>query len=83
MNLLESKTSSFPKAEKEEWERKASESLKGKPVEKLKTATMEGITLQPVYSGGNREAIREYPGEAPYTRGIHKDGYKGLSLIHI
>ena len=78
MNLLESKTSSFPKAEKEEWERKASESLKGKPVEKLKTVTMEGITLQPVYSGETREAIREYPGEAPYTRGIHKDGYNGM-----
>ena len=77
MNLLTSKTSSFPKAEKKEWERKASESLKGKPTQNLNTDTLEGITIHPVYSWENREAIRESPGEAPYTRGIHKDGYKG------
>jgi methylmalonyl-CoA mutase, N-terminal domain len=36
-----------------------------------------GLPLQPVYSAGDRPAEEPPPGAFPFTRGIHKDMYRG------
>jgi methylmalonyl-CoA mutase, N-terminal domain len=36
-----------------------------------------GLPLKPVYSGEDRRAEEPPPGSFPYTRGIHKDMYRG------
>jgi methylmalonyl-CoA mutase N-terminal domain/subunit len=36
-----------------------------------------GLPLKPVYSVGDRRAEEPPPGEFPFTRGIHKDMYRG------
>ena len=36
-----------------------------------------GVPLKPVYSAGDRKADEPPPGVFPYTRGIHKDMYRG------
>jgi len=44
----------------------------------LETSTISGIPLKPLYTkedGPKRE--EEYPGQYPYTRGIHASGYRG------
>jgi methylmalonyl-CoA mutase N-terminal domain/subunit len=38
--------------------------------------TDSGIEVEPVYRRGARERELELPGEFPYTRGIHADGYR-------
>jgi methylmalonyl-CoA mutase len=57
--------------------------LKGVPFEKkLVTRTAEGIALQPLYSRVDLEKIPHLetkPGEAPYLRGTHNQGYKNSS----
>ena len=36
-----------------------------------------GLPLKPVYSAEDRRADEELPGTFPYTRGIHRDMYRG------
>src|ERR1700694_2554425 len=36
-----------------------------------------GLPLKPVYTAGDRRAEEPAPGAFPYTRGIHKDMYRG------
>ncbi|HEX9100430.1 MAG TPA: methylmalonyl-CoA mutase family protein [Candidatus Dormibacteraeota bacterium] len=36
-----------------------------------------GLPLKPVYTAGDRRADEPAPGAFPYTRGIHKDMYRG------
>ncbi|HEX6351095.1 MAG TPA: methylmalonyl-CoA mutase family protein [Candidatus Dormibacteraeota bacterium] len=44
----------------------------------IETSTISGIPVDPVYtSEATRQLIEELPGEYPYTRGIHKSGYRG------
>ncbi|MGN1399974.1 MAG: methylmalonyl-CoA mutase family protein [Bacillus sp. (in: firmicutes)] len=75
MNLQKTKDITFPKASMEDWQKKASEALKGKPLEKLYTDTYEGIRLKPVYVNDINTKGRELPGSFPYTRGIHSVPY--------
>lgn len=75
MNLQQTKAVTFPKATMEDWETKAELSLKGKPLAKLKTATYEGIELQPLYSDKSTVINEEWPGFSPFTRGINVLGY--------
>ncbi|MFJ7847466.1 methylmalonyl-CoA mutase family protein [Peribacillus sp. NPDC097224] len=77
MELKDVKNISFPKPSLEEWKEAAETSLKGRSVEKLKTNTYEGITLNPLYT---EESVSdgeqtELPGFAPFTRGIAPTGY--------
>lgn len=77
MELKDVKNISFPKASIEEWKEAAAASLKGRSVEKLKTTTYEGITLNPLYTelSGSANKNTELPGFAPFTRGIAPTGY--------
>jgi methylmalonyl-CoA mutase, N-terminal domain len=44
----------------------------------LETSTISGIPLKPVYTRGDEpKREEEYPGQYPYTRGIHASGYRG------
>ncbi len=44
----------------------------------LETSTMSGLALQPLYTSEDRPRRREeFPGQFPYTRGIHPSGYRG------
>lgn len=67
----------FPAFSLNDWEKKAEEALKGKPVHSLNTNTYENIGLKPLYTKQdihNRE-VSQYPGETDYRRGIHSLGY--------
>lgn len=77
MDLKDVKNISFPKPSLDEWKEAAQTSLKGKSVEKLKTNTYEGITLNPLYTEVSVSAGKnaELPGFAPFTRGIAPTGY--------
>ncbi len=44
----------------------------------IETSTISGIPLQPLYTAGDRpQQPEEFPGQYPYTRGIHPSGYRG------
>ena len=44
----------------------------------LETSTISGIPLQPLYTAEDLpKRPEEYPGQFPYTRGIHASGYRG------
>jgi len=58
---------------KEEFE--ASSTRRGDGIE---TSTISGIPIKPLYSSEDLAArAEEYPGQYPYTRGIHPTGYRG------
>jgi len=70
----------FPAPTLEDWQAECVRLLKGAPFEKkLMTRTLEGITLQPLYTradlAGLPEAAGE-PGHAPYVRGTRPLGYR-------
>jgi methylmalonyl-CoA mutase, N-terminal domain len=44
----------------------------------VETSTISGIAVKPVYTSDDvREVAEEFPGEFPYTRGVHPSGYRG------
>src|SRR5690349_3412341 len=44
----------------------------------LETSTISGIPLKPLYTREDEpRRAEEYPGQFPYTRGIHASGYRG------
>jgi methylmalonyl-CoA mutase N-terminal domain/subunit len=44
----------------------------------LETSTISGIPLRPLYTSEDLpRRAEEYPGQFPYTRGIHPSGYRG------
>jgi methylmalonyl-CoA mutase N-terminal domain/subunit len=44
----------------------------------LETSTISGIPLRPLYTSEDRpRREEEFPGQFPYTRGIHPTGYRG------
>src|SRR6266702_1161534 len=44
----------------------------------LEPSTISGIPLQPLYTSDDLpQRPEEYPGQFPYTRGIHPSGYRG------
>ena len=62
----------------EEWRNKVETDLKGKPFDKLKTKTYEGIELQPIYTKNDIENLpflNENPGSGTNVRGNDVDGY--------
>jgi methylmalonyl-CoA mutase N-terminal domain/subunit len=44
----------------------------------IETSTISGVPLQPLYTAADRPSRQEeFPGQYPYTRGIHPSGYRG------
>jgi methylmalonyl-CoA mutase N-terminal domain/subunit len=61
---------------KEAWK----EDFEGSPErdDGIETSTISGIPLQPLYTADDRPGgPEEFPGQFPYTRGIHPSGYRG------
>lgn len=78
MGIESMKTTSFQKPALEDWEAKASASLKGKSLDSLYTDTYENIVLKPFYTA---EDVKDnegcgLPGEKGFRRGIEKLGYQ-------
>src|SRR3954469_20098165 len=84
MATIEAKTASTPaQAAKEHWEEETLAKVLDKTPERKKS--FEGVSLEPVdrlYTEADTENIDlknevSFPGEFPYTRGIHPTGYRG------
>jgi methylmalonyl-CoA mutase N-terminal domain/subunit len=61
---------------KEAWK----EDFESSPVrdDGIESSTISGIPLQPLYTAEDRpQQPEEFPGQYPYTRGIHPSGYRG------
>ena len=70
----------FPPPSLEAWQEECVRLLKGIPFEKkMRTPTLEGITLEPMYTRADLEKVphrASLPGQAPYVRGKHALGYR-------
>jgi methylmalonyl-CoA mutase len=70
----------FPIPTLDQWHQECVRLLKGIPFEKkMRTPTLEGITLEPMYTRADLEKVphrASLPGQAPYVRGNHALGYR-------
>jgi methylmalonyl-CoA mutase len=66
---------SFPPMTITDWKKKAEQSLKGKSVESLQTATYENIILKPLYTRQDEKNTPDFPGGSDYRRGATPLGY--------
>ena len=65
----------FPTTTHDEWVEVAEKTLKGKPLDKLRSRTADGIEIVPVYAAPTHPAPpRSAPGSAPYVRGSSASG---------
>jgi methylmalonyl-CoA mutase len=65
---------------KDTWRKAAEAELRGRPLDDLTWATLEGIPVQPVYGPDDLEGLGHLgsmPGEAPFTRGVKATMYAG------
>lgn len=78
MAIENMKAIEFTQASLEDWQEKASASLKGKPIQSLYTSTYENITLKPLYTQEDLagEPVSSYPGFEDFRRGIDLFGYQ-------
>ncbi len=64
----------------DEWRARAGAELRGRPLETLNWETLEGITVQPLYTEEDMKGLDHLgsrPGAAPYTRGVKATMYAG------
>jgi methylmalonyl-CoA mutase len=78
MAIENMRTIQFTQASLEDWQEKASATLKGKPIESLYTSTYEDITLKPLYTKEDIAGVpvSSYPGYEDFRRGIELFGYQ-------
>jgi len=65
-------------AKRVSWQKKASEELRGAPLESLTKTTAEGIDIAPLYTSEDAEGLPHMgslPGEAPFLRGPRASMY--------
>ena len=65
-------------AKRASWQKKASEELRGAPLESLTKTTAEGIDIAPLYTSEDSEGLPHMgslPGEAPFLRGPRASMY--------
>ena len=65
-------------AKRASWQKKASEELRGAPLESLTKTTAEGIDIAPLYTSEDAEGLPHLgslPGEAPFLRGPRASMY--------
>ncbi|MBT8410905.1 MAG: methylmalonyl-CoA mutase, partial [Octadecabacter sp.] len=65
---------------KKDWAERAQAELRGRSLDDLTWATLEGIDVQPVYGAEDLDSVGHLgsmPGEAPYTRGVKSTMYAG------
>ncbi|WP_052131506.1 methylmalonyl-CoA mutase family protein [Planococcus sp. CAU13] len=61
MTIESMKGTKFPKRTYDEWQKAAEKAIGGKPADSLKTKTIEGITLKPLYTKEMLEELGELP----------------------
>ena len=71
-----------PQAGRERWQRRYAEAEATGRVRGVDFSTLSGLEVDPVYGPGPGDAVEGFerigwPGEYPYTRGIHSTGYRG------
>jgi methylmalonyl-CoA mutase len=78
MAIENMKATNFKNASLEDWQEKASASLKGKPLDTLYTSTYEDITLKPLYTKEDilDDMVNDLPGQEDFRRGINPLGYQ-------
>ena len=66
----------YKPSSKAEWESRHAASEKRD--DGLETSTISGIPVKPLYTSDDLAGVKEeFPGEFPYTRGVHATGYRG------
>ncbi|MPZ66349.1 MAG: methylmalonyl-CoA mutase [Pseudonocardiaceae bacterium] len=73
---------SDPQAGRERWQRRYDEAQAAGRVRDEDFTTLSGVEQQPVYGPREGETVEGFerigwPGEYPYTRGLHATGYRG------
>ncbi|HEY2763543.1 MAG TPA: methylmalonyl-CoA mutase family protein [Pseudonocardiaceae bacterium] len=71
-----------PHAGRERWRRRYAEAEAAGRVRDADFTTLSGAEVDPVYGPGEGETVQDFerigwPGEYPFTRGIHATGYRG------
>lgn len=59
----------FPRTSASEWRAAAETSLKGRPLERLTVRTLEGLSIDPLYTAQTEVDDPGLPGQAPFVRG--------------
>jgi methylmalonyl-CoA mutase, N-terminal domain len=71
-----------PDAARQRWQQRYDEALARGQVRDADFTTLSGVTVDPVYGPPDERAVAGferigYPGEFPFTRGLHPTGYRG------
>ena len=73
---------SNPRAGRQRWRRRYAEAESAGRVRDADFTTLSGVEVDPVYGPGEHDTVENFarigwPGEYPFTRGIHTTGYRG------
>jgi methylmalonyl-CoA mutase N-terminal domain/subunit len=71
-----------PQAGQQRWRRRYAEAEAAGRVRDADFTTLSGVEVEPVYGPGEADTVENFarigwPGEYPFTRGIHTTGYRG------
>ncbi len=71
-----------PQAGRERWQHRYAQAMAAGRVRDTDFSTLSGVEVDPVYGPRNGETVEGFerigwPGEYPFTRGIHSTGYRG------
>ena len=77
-------TNEFEQVSNSDWVALAEKTLKGEPLESLVTTTVDGISIQPIYSASENIGRTTSPGSDEWDiRALVMSSSPDLSLIHI
>jgi methylmalonyl-CoA mutase N-terminal domain/subunit len=71
-----------PQAGRERWQRRYAQAQAAGRLRDADFTTISGVEVDPVYGPGEDETVQGFerigwPGEYPFTRGVHSTGYRG------
>ena len=69
-----------PRAGRERWRRRYGQAQQAGRLRDADFTTLSGVEVEPVYGPPEGEPVDErigWPGEYPFTRGVHSTGYRG------
>ncbi|MDQ4010762.1 MAG: methylmalonyl-CoA mutase family protein [Actinomycetota bacterium] len=71
-----------PEAGRERWQHRYAQAMAAGRVRDADFSTLSGVEVDPVYGPRSGETVQDFerigwPGEYPFTRGIHATGYRG------
>ncbi len=59
------------------WQRRYAEAQRAGRVRDVDFSTLSGVEVEPAYGPADGTDTLDWPGEYPYTRGLHATGYRG------